>query len=168
MPTFYNLLALFCALFLSACIEKKDTATSAEPQSNIVIDAPYSFATMPGGSTGAAFMVIKNTGEADDRLIGAKSPIAGITEIHENRIDPDDGTMMMRKIRGLDISAGGQITLEPTGYHIMFIKLKEPLTMAQTVPVTLEFEKAGLQKIDVKIMPPGMRPEIKNHHGHAH
>jgi hypothetical protein len=162
------LFLLIPMLALTACLEK--TQSVADDQSPIKIEQPYAFATMPGGSTGAAFMIIHNEGEIDDRLINAQSNIAEITEIHENLIDPDDGTMMMRKIRGLDIPADGKEILEPKGYHIMFIKLKEPLTMGQSVPVTLEFEQAGLKKIDVDVLAPGVTPDMQDahHHGHQH
>jgi len=147
-------LVLIFAIFLTACIEK-ETNPSAIP---IQIENPYAFATLPGASTGAAFMVIKNNGDAD-RLINASAPFAEITEIHQNLIDPDDGTMMMRKIKGLDIPAKRSAILKPTGYHVMFIKLREPLTMGINVPLTLTFEKMGDVKINVPVIAPGTKPQ---------
>ena len=58
--------------------------------------------------------------------------------------------------------AGDQAILEPKGYHVMFIKLKEPFTMNAEIPVTLIFEKSGMKKINVKIMPPGMTPDLQH------
>jgi len=145
-------LALIFALFLTACI-KDNVDPSTLP---IQIEKPFAFATLPGASTGAAFMIIKNKGEAD-RLIAATTPIADITELHQNLIDPDDGIMMMRKIRALDIPANSQAILKPTEYHIMFINLKGPLTIGINVPVTLTFEKMGDIKIDVPVIAPGTK-----------
>jgi hypothetical protein len=146
-------LFLSMVIFLSGCL-KEDVDIKTLP---IQIEQPYAFATLPGTATGAAFMAIKNSGEAD-RLIGAKSKVSEITEIHENLIDPDDGTMMMRKIRGIDIPPNNEIALKPTGYHIMFIRMKEPLTMGQTTPLTLTFEKAGDVEVEVAIIAPGTKP----------
>ena len=165
MPKIYNLLMICSVFFLSACLENKDDSPT-ETQSSIIIHEPYAFATMPGGSTGAAFMKIENLSANTDRLISAQSNVAEITEIHQNLVDPEDGTMMMRRIRDLEIPANGHEIMDPKGYHIMFIKLKEPLTMGQSVPVTLEFEQAGLKKIDVKVMPPGMSPDMADKHAH--
>lgn len=147
-------LVLIFAIFLTACIKEK-TDISTLP---IKIENPYAFATLPGASTGAAFMVIKNKDDAD-KLISASTPFAEITEIHENLIDPDDGTMMMRKIKGLDISAKDEAILKPTGYHIMFIKLREPLTIGIDVPITLTFEKMGDLEINVPVIAPGTKPQ---------
>jgi len=89
----------------------------AQDKSSIEIIQPYAFATTSAARSAAAFMVIQNNTNADDRLIEAASSISEITEIHQNLIDPDDGTMMMRKIKGLDIPANAAATLEPKGYH---------------------------------------------------
>ncbi|MEM9469293.1 MAG: copper chaperone PCu(A)C [Pseudomonadota bacterium] len=157
----------FLFAFLTMCLAinaQKTLAFEAEeatplPTSNITIEKPYAFATMPGVTTGAAFMIIQNNGDTDDRLIAAKSDVAKITEIHENLIDPDDGTMMMRKIKGLDAPAGKNVVLEPKGYHIMFIKMTESLTMDGTVDMVLTFEKAGEIPVTAKIMAPGIKPK---------
>ncbi len=148
------LLMLPLVLFLSACFDEKVEGDAL----SIQIKQPYAFATLPGASTGAAFMVIQNKSDGD-RLIAAKSNIAHITEIHQNLIDPDDGRMMMRKIPTLEIPAKEEMVLQPTGYHVMFIKLKEPLTMGFEVPLTLTFEKAGDVELRAKIIAPGTKPE---------
>jgi copper(I)-binding protein len=161
---------ILTALFLSvglmittACLPEKDkTKTASLPV--IEITELYAFATMPGAATGAAFMTLTNTSDIDDVLISIESNLAKFTEIHQNMIDPDDGTMMMRKIKQIDIPSGNSVLLKPTGYHVMFIKLKEPLTLNSTVDITLNFEKSGAQKVTVQIKPPGMTP----HHGAHH
>jgi len=147
------IVALLSTFLLSGCLPEKTDPTS----SSIQIEAPYAFATLPGAATGAAFMVIKNTG-LDDELIAANSMAANITEIHQNLIDPDDSTMMMRKIKAIDIPAKGEAILEPTGYHVMFIQLKSPLTIGLEVPITLTFEKAGDIEVKANIIAPGTKP----------
>lgn len=127
--------------------------------SYIKLKNAYAFATMPGATTGAAFMEIENVGNTADKLIGAKSNISKITEIHQNMIDPDDGTMMMRKIKNLDIPAKTTVLLKPKGYHVMFIKMTEPLIIGKSFPVTLIFEKAGEVKTSVSIVAPGLVPK---------
>lgn len=154
-----------CPLLLSGCLEKK-TQTIDDAIPTIEISDSFAFATMPGASTGAAFMTLHNTGSENDVLLGIKSDIAKITEIHQNMIDPDDQTMMMRKVPSIEIASGDSVILEPTGYHVMFIQLKEPLTIDLTIPVTLLFEKAGEKKVDIQVVPPGSTPMSQSHHEH--
>ena len=157
-------LTLLLGLFLlGGCL---DSGSEGEIPSTMVIEDAYAFATMPGQATGAAFMVIRNSAVKHDRLIGAKAKIAGVTEIHENLIDPDDNTMMMRKIADIEVPANSEAVLEPTGKHIMLMKLKEPLTLDSTIPVTLTFEHAGEIIVDVNIIQPGSKPGMEDHSGH--
>jgi hypothetical protein len=140
----------------SACLpEKNQEEGTTEAVSAISISDAYAFETMPGDSTAAAFMKIQNIGDEDDTLISARAKISSITEIHENMIDPDDGTMMMRKIKSLSAPVEETVILEPKGYHIMFIKLRDSLTIGSSFPLTLNFEKAGQQDVNVKVIAPG-------------
>lgn len=153
---FVVLLILPCFIILSACLPDIKMASSSQ---TIEVSEPYAFATIPGARTAAAFMTIKNKGEVAEKLIGAESPVAGIVEIHENIIDPDDGTMMMRKIKGLDLAVGQDVVLQPKGYHIMFMDLQESLAIGQTFNLTLLLESGGVVKTKVKIVPPGRTPK---------
>jgi len=141
----------FLCLLLVGCIEKEN--------SPIKVDKPYSFATMPGAKTGEAFMALTNKGTEDDSLIAAKSSVAEITEVHQNLIDPDDGKMMMRRIKAIALPVNDTVILEPKGYHIMFINLKQALAIGETVPVELIFEKSGTKTINVEVIAPGTKPE---------
>lgn len=117
-------------------------------------------------------MRIENTADTDDKLIEAKGDIAEIIELHENMIDPDDGTMMMRKIKNVEVAAGADAVLEPKGMHIMFIKLNQALEIGYKIPLTLVFEKAGEVHIVVNVIAPGTAPEgtseLQIDHNHAH
>ena len=152
----YFLLPIAATIFLLAPC---NTVFAQDKDATITIETPYAFATTTQAKTGAAFMDISNHSVQDDRLIKVESDIANITEIHENYIDPDDGMMMMRKISGIDIKTGNTITLEPTGYHVMLIDLKQPLEKGESFPLTLHFEKAESQTISVDILTPGTKPQ---------
>ena len=71
-------------------------------------------------------------------LVGAASPAAGITEIHEMKMD--GGVMSMRAIPRLELPAGKPVQLGPGGYHVMLINLKQPLKKGDSVPLTLQVE----------------------------
>ena len=143
------LLSILCFL-ITGCIETDG--------GSINVNKPYSFGTMPGAKTGAAFMTLTNKGTEEDSLIAAKSSVAEITEVHQNLIDPDDGKMMMRRIKSIPLPINEPVNLEPTGYHIMFINLKQALGIGETIPVQLVFKKSGTKTINVEVIAPGTKP----------
>ena len=83
-----------------------------------------------------AFMRL--TPSANARLVEAKSPVAGVVEIHEMTLEKD--IMKMRQIPGLDLAADRTMELKPGGYHVMLMDLKQPLKGGEQVPITLVFE----------------------------
>lgn len=105
-------------------------------------------AMLPGQPTGGAYLTITNGGAEADRLVAATSPAAGRVEIHT--MSMKDNVMVMRPVEGrLEIPAGGSLELKPGGEHLMFMQVTTPFKEGGTVPVTLEFEKAG--KIDLTL-----------------
>jgi copper(I)-binding protein len=65
-----------------------------------------------------------------------------------------DGVMIMRPVEGgLEIPAGETVELKPGGLHIMFMAVSEPFNEGETVPVTLEFEKAGSVELNLPVGP---------------
>ncbi len=117
---------------------------------DLTINHPWTRATPPKAPAAGGFAEIQNTGAEADRLIGASSPIAGRTEIHEMAVN--DGVMTMRQLEnGLEIPAGGTAVLKPGSFHIMFMQLKEPLKEGTKAPVTLTFEKAGDVTVEMAV-----------------
>jgi hypothetical protein len=122
-------------------------------------------------AAGAAYMKIENTGSEADALLGAASPVAETVEVHETVAmeapAPTDGMggmetpaasdgmgggmMGMQPIARLEIPAGGSVALEPGGYHIMLIGLKQELVAGETIEITLTFEKAGEVKVTAEV-----------------
>jgi copper transport protein len=109
---------------------------------------------MPGGlGTGAGYMVIANHQQSDDRLISVSSPWAEHVSLHESKME--DGMSRMKDVAALTIPAGGQAVLSPGKYHLMFTGLYAPFVAGDTVPVTLEFERAGRLEVTLSVRPPG-------------
>jgi copper(I)-binding protein len=82
-----------------------------------------------------------------------RSPVAHASEIHEMKMEGN--IMRMRELdKGLEIPAGGTVTLAPSGFHVMLMGLKAPLKQGTKVPLTLVFEKAG--SIDVELTVEGL------------
>ena len=104
--------------------------------------------------TAGGYMAIVNNGAEDDRLIGVETDIAGKSEVHESKVDAN-GVGTMEPVAALDIPAGGTVSLDPGGLHVMFMGLKEKLAEGEMRKVTLIFEKAGRVEIEFMIDPPG-------------
>ncbi|MFS4438520.1 copper chaperone PCu(A)C [Paracoccaceae bacterium GXU_MW_L88] len=99
--------------------------------------------------TGAAYMVIENHTDTDDRLIGATTDVAGSAELHTTIME--DGIARMRPLEdGAVIPAEGEHALERGGDHIMMFGVTG-LEDGQTFPLTLIFETAGEMTVDVTV-----------------
>lgn len=110
---------------------------------DIMIEDAFARVSRPSAPAGAAFMVIHNTGEEDDRLIAASTPAAKVTELHTHK-ETDDGVMKMMQVKeGFEVKAGAMHTLARGGDHVMMMGLSGPINEGDEIPVTLTFEKAG-------------------------
>ena len=90
-------------------------------------------ATVAGQKGTGAFMHI--TSKAGMWLVGVATPVAGVAEVHEMKMDGD--VMRMRPVPELALPAGREVQLKPGGYHLMLMGLKQPLAAGSQVPVTL-------------------------------
>ena len=117
---------------------------------DLQIEHPWSRATPAGAPVAGGYLVVRNHGSEADRLVGGEAAFAGRVEIHEMAMQ--DGVMRMRALPdGLEIPAGGQVELQPGGYHVMFMQLREPLAEGELRPVTLVFEQAGPIEVPFRI-----------------
>lgn len=106
---------------------------------DIEIKAPWVRGTVAGQTATGAFMEI--TSKSGASLVGAASPVAGVTEVHEMKMD--GGVMKMRAVARLDLPAGKPVILGPGGYHVMLMNLKQMIKTGDSVPLTLQFEGKG-------------------------
>ena len=106
--------------------------------------------SVPGQKATGAFMKI--TAKEGSKLVSASSPAAGVTEVHEMKMEGD--VMKMRAVvGGLDLPAGKTVELKSGGYHVMLMDLKAALPKDSTVPLTLVFKDAkGVEsKVELKV-----------------
>lgn len=98
--------------------------------------------TVPGQKGTGAFMSI--TAKNGATLVGVSSPVAGLGEVHEMKMEGD--VMKMRAMPNLNLPAGTAVELKPGGYHVMLLDLKSAVLPGSKVPVTLRFKDSkGLE-----------------------
>jgi copper(I)-binding protein len=121
-------------------------ASAALAESEISVMHPMAFETAPTAMAGGGFMHIHNTGDTDDMLIDVRADYPRV-EIHTTEFA--DGVAKMIHIAGVPVPAGEMATLEPGGFHVMFMGLQgTPFELGDMIPATLVFEQAG----EVEIM----------------
>ena len=141
--------------------------TAGQNQGPIRIEGAWARATPPGGKVGGAFITLLNTGNVPDRLVSASSAIAERVELHTHIMDGN--VMRMREVEGgIPLAPGEMVKLQPGGFHIMLLGLKQGLTAGSRFPLTLTFEKAGSVQVDVPVeaigsMGPGGQAGMPSH-----
>jgi copper(I)-binding protein len=108
---------------------------------------PWVRATVPQQKATGAFMNITAANGA--RLIEAKSPVAGVVEIHEMAME--NNVMKMRAVPGLDLPAGKAVELKPGGYHVMLMALKQQVKEGESVPITLVLEDKDKKRMNIEV-----------------
>ncbi len=106
-------------------------------------------ATVQGQKATGAFM--KLTAKDGAKLVGVASPVAGVVEVHEMKMEGD--VMKMRAMTALDLPAGKTVELKSGGYHVMLLDLKTALKKDSTVPLTLVFKdgKGVESKVELQL-----------------
>jgi copper(I)-binding protein len=127
------------------------TSACAGPP-EITIDDPWA---RPGfkGDNSAVYLVINNSTEQGDGLIGASSDVANMTEIHLSKMDAE-GTMTMERQDLIGIPASETVTLEPGGLHVMLMNLVNDLNVGDKFDLTLAFQRAGDIVVEVEVKQP--------------
>ena len=117
----------------------------------VTIQDPWVRGTVAQQKASGLFAVITSTNGG--KLVAGSSPVAGVVEIHEMKME--GSTMKMREVAGgLPLPAGQAVSLQPGGYHVMLMDLKQQLKAGDTVPVTLVIEGADGQRQNVEVQAP--------------
>ncbi len=120
-------------------------------QAQTTVAEPWIRGTVPQQKATGMFANI--TSAKGGKLVSASSPVAGVVEIHEMAMEGN--VMKMRALaNGLDLPAGKSVALQPGGYHVMLMDLKQQLKAGDTVAVTLVIEGAGKTRETVEIKAP--------------
>jgi copper(I)-binding protein len=134
-------------LVLAACGQNQRPSAAATVQAADAICRP----TPVGRQTTGCYLTLTAAGE--DRLVSLASPAANIVQIHESRMESN--MMMMRELReGLPLPAGQAVALQPGGNHLMLMGVREPLTVGDTVTLTLTFATSAPLEVTATVGQP--------------
>jgi len=135
---------------LAAVVTATTLVLAAAPAlAQVRVEGAWARASVQGQKATGAFMKI--TAPQAMRLVGVASPVAGVAEVHEMKMDGD--VMRMRAVDGVDLPAGKAVELKPGGYHVMLLDLKAPLMKDTAIPLTLTLRDArGVQsKVELSV-----------------
>ena len=138
-------LAIACTASFSASLvfaQPSLTATAAP-----LVSESWIKTTIPGSAVSAAYMQIKSA--TPFKLIKAESPVAGMVEIHDMKMN--GGVMEMKALDAIDVPANKAVTLKPGGMHVMLMKVKKPINKGDKIPMTLTFEAANKKSVLVTL-----------------
>lgn len=103
----------------------------------------------PQDTTGAFMRIIS---KSDARLVGIRTPAAGMADIHQTTMQ--GGVMRMRPVKAIELPAGKPVELKPGGYHVMLMHVARPLKEGERVPLTLIVETAAGKRESVTVQVP--------------
>ena len=139
------------ALVVAALLLPSAFATAHEyTVGDLHIAHPWSLQLPPNAPNVAAYFVVHNNGQADDRLLSVDSPISDDAQLHEHAMTAS-GTMKMQQVPSVVVPA----------------KDRSLLSDGKRFPLTLHFEKAGDVTVEVAVQKeaPSGQPQA---HEHAH
>lgn len=139
--------------FKSIAFATLTTLATALPAAaaDIMVDDAYARASAMSAKSGAAFMIIHNQADTDDRLIGAASPAAKVVQLHTHKEDENGVMKMMHVEEGFPVPADGMVALQRGGHHVMFMGINAPFEQGKMIPLTLTFENAGEVEIEIPV-----------------
>jgi copper(I)-binding protein len=127
----------------------------------ISVQDPYVRLAPPNAPATGAFMVIRNAGDKDVKVVKADNPVSKVTELHTHL--NEGGVMKMRPVSAIEVKAKGEAVLKPGGLHVMLIDLKAPMKEGDTVPLTLTFDDGSTKKVDARVVKPTAAPAPMEH-----
>jgi copper(I)-binding protein len=121
---------LLCAVIVLA---------AASVHAQVEVTDAWVRATGQGQKATGVFMNL--TAKKATRLVGVKTALTPMAEVHEMKMDKD--VMKMQAVKALDLPAGQTVALKPGSYHVMLMDLKAPLAEGEHAVITLLFEDAA-------------------------
>lgn len=125
------------------------TAQAEEP--TVIVEDAWSRASIGMNRPGAAYMTIRNVGDDTETLIGLRTDLAMMPEIHLSSTN-DQGVSTMTPMGDIEIAPNEALALEPGGLHVMLMRLSRPMAEGETFALTLVFADGDEATVEVPIL----------------
>jgi len=121
---------------------------------DLQIDHPYAVPSAPGATVGHAYLRgLRNTGHRPDRLLRADTPAAVSVQLH--RLGHDGYEVPDSRVQAIELPPNTTVRMRHTGdYQMRLIDLKTALRDGDRFDLTLHFEHAGTQTVQVWVQTP--------------
>ena len=127
----------------------------------ITVQGAVAWPTPKGVRNGAVYFNIRNESSEFDYLINIKGDVSKRVELHKQVVEHN--IVKMRQLERVLILPGGSVEFKPGGDHVMLVELKSSLREGDEFILDLNFEKAGIIKVSVTVIP--LHSKI-GHHNH--
>jgi len=115
----------------------------------LIISGAWIAMPVTGQPATAAYLIIQNNANTDERLTGIATPIAVMAHLHRSVVE--DNVSRMESIDALILPASGEVAFAPGGLHIMLMGLDTPLAEGDRVELTLQFLETGEVMIEAPV-----------------
>lgn len=168
MKTMKMLMACAALITLSHPVMAEEVVTreyEVKKGGALVFDNAYSYATSPKQQAAAVFLTIKNNTPAPLMITGATAQsVAHEAELHI--VEKNGDAMRMKEVPYYTVPANDQLTLDPTGAHIMLMGLSKPLTAGETFTLGMALTDGTVMEAEVVVVAPGTKPGEDAHSNH--
>ena len=141
VPVVVLALSVVVAALLAAC------GTGAATAGPMAVHDAWIREPMAGGMTAGYLVVDNGTGQADV-LTGVTIPSGGMVTLHKTTTDAS-GMSGMSPVDSIHVPAGGTVTLQPGGFHLMIDGLSAKA--GDKVELRLQFEHAGTISVQAEV-----------------
>ena len=117
--------------------------------------------TMADGAMEGDMADTEEMADTDDMAVEDDMADTDDMAVEDDMADTDDmamedgdhggGAMMMQEVEAIEVPAGGSVSLEPGGLHIMLLELAEPLEAGTSFDLTLILDDGEEHQVSVEV-----------------
>ncbi|PRE45411.1 copper chaperone PCu(A)C [Burkholderia multivorans] len=126
---------LFRPLVIALPLAVTSLSAAAAPENMMVSDCWIR--SMPGDVPSGGYFKLMNMSDKPVDLVGISTEAFGMSMLHQTQSSGSTSKMVM--VKKATVPANGTLDFSPGGYHVMFEKAKQPLTVGTSIPVMFTF-----------------------------
>ena len=118
---------------------------------DVVVEDAWARASVGVSRPGGAYMTIRNSGDEAVTLVGIRTDLAMMPDIHQTSTNAE-GVSSMAPAGDIEIAPGESVSLEPGGLHAMLMQLRRPMVEGENFLLTLDFSDGSEIAVEVPIL----------------